>query len=321
MGVSIVATVLNEEELIASFLESLLSQSKKTSEIVVVDGGSTDKTSELIRFYQLKHPVIKFYTKKGSRTIGRNFAVDKARSSIIAFTDAGCVADKSWLEKITAPLKDKSVDIVAGFYEMVGDNSLHKSMAPFLGKMPDQFNDKFMPSTRSIAFRKRAWKKLGGFQGGETNTAEDTIFNYNAVKSGLKIVKAKDAIVYWQMPKTIGEFFKKISSYAEWDAESRIFWHPVQKMSTHNIKVLLVFLRYFLGFGLVLATLDDPTYWNIVNTLLLLYFFWSFFKVYTYARSIETGLWGIVLQITADIAVMTGFLKGILNPGFKKEVL
>ena len=47
MKVSLVVTVLNEEPSIAALLESILSQTKKADEIVIVDGGSTDKTIDI----------------------------------------------------------------------------------------------------------------------------------------------------------------------------------------------------------------------------------------------------------------------------------
>ena len=50
-----------------------------------------------------------------------------ARNSIIAMTDAGCVARKNWLKNITDPFNNKEVDVVAGFYNMTGKSALQKA--------------------------------------------------------------------------------------------------------------------------------------------------------------------------------------------------
>ena len=51
MKVSFITTVFNEENSIQKLLDSLLKQSKKLHEVVIVDGGSSDKTIERIKNY------------------------------------------------------------------------------------------------------------------------------------------------------------------------------------------------------------------------------------------------------------------------------
>ena len=152
-----------------------------------------------------------------------------------------------------------------------------------------------MPSARSMAFTKTIWKKAGGFPEKLDNTAEDTVFNINLVKAGAKFVVCKDAIVDWQMPDSIFNFYLKIFNYARGDAQSGIWWHPVKKWQTHNIKIMTIFLRYILF-------LYFP--W-----LILIYILFSFFKA---------GLWGIVLQFVSDIAGIIGFTHGILQTSIKR---
>ena len=82
-------------------------------------------------------------------------------------------------------------------------------------------------------------KKMG-------DTAEDTVFNINLIKAGAKFVVAKDAFVDWQMPRKISDFGFKIYRYAKGDAISAIWWHPVKKWQTHNLKILTIFVRYIL---------------------------------------------------------------------------
>ena len=51
MQASIVATVRNEKDTIVAFVDSLLKQSKKPEEIIIVDGASTDGTREILEKY------------------------------------------------------------------------------------------------------------------------------------------------------------------------------------------------------------------------------------------------------------------------------
>jgi len=314
MKVSLVVTVLNEEPSIAALLESIISQLKKPDEIVIVDGGSTDKTVNIIKSYQKIIKNIKLYEFKTTRSEARNIGIDASSGNIIVTTDAGCVAEKHWIEKITKPFYEPKVDMVAGFYEMIGGNSsLRLAMSVFIGITPDKFDDRFLASARSLAFRKDLWEKVGGFPEGLKDTAEDTLFNYKIITTGAKIVRVKDAVVYWQLPLTLTEGIKKMYLYAKGDALSGIWWHPVKKLSTHNIKIISVYLRYVIGIYILLMA----TKYELFNLLFVLgiffYMFWAFKKVYCRTNSFKAGLWGVIIQFASDIAVMGGLFSGLIS--------
>lgn len=312
MKTTIVITLFNEEKTIARLLDSLQVQTKKPDEIVIVDGGSDDKTVEIIRHYQKKNKRIKLLVEKCSRAKGRNIGIDIARNEIIAVTDGGCVAHKKWLERITGPFANKEVDIVAGFYKMVGKSAFQKALSSYLGVLPSHFDTKFLPSTRSIAFTKELWLKVGGFPERLADTAEDTVFNYKVVQSGANIARVKNAVVEWGIAETLREAFNKLFLYAKGDAKSKIWWHPTKKLSSHNIKILFVFARYMVGLAGVIMAIRSPLLWFVIVPGLFLYVFWSFRKVYIELENFKAGGWGIILQFTSDFAVMTGFLVGMI---------
>ena len=311
MKVSLCLTTFNEAVSIGRLLESLLGQTKRADEIVIVDGGSKDKTVEIIRHFQKKDNRIRLLIQKCSRAEGRNIGVEIAKNEIIAITDAGCVAHKDWLDKITQPFVHRQIDIVAGFYKMVGEKPYQKAISVFLGKTPSQFGVNFLPSTRSIAFRKEAWEKIGGFPEKDINTAEDTDFNYKAIKMGMKYSRVKSAIVEWGMPSSIKAGLKKLHDYAEWDARYGIWWHPAQRLASHNIRVLSIFGRYLTGLLVLYLTITTrlSPIWLILG--IFAYSFWAFRKVYVEYGNWQVGIWGIILQYASDFAVMTGFIGGI----------
>ena len=343
MNISVCITVLNEEASTGKLLDSLLNQTKKADEIVIVDGGSTDRTIEIINHYQKRFSGIKLLKEKCTRGKGRNLAVEIAKSEIIAMTDAGCVARPDWVEKITEPLLgihppgihsatlreasvykefpgkrlpaawpqvsrgvDFGIDVVAGFYKMIAKNPMQEAMRVFLGVMSSKFNINFLPSTRSIAFTKTIWEKVRGFPE-ELNTAEDTVFNYKLIKSGAKISRVKDAVVEWGMPRGIYDVGCKIYEYARGDAKSKIWIFPGKDSTSHNIKAFLIVLRYLLGFGLLVLSFR-------YNTLPYLFIGLFVYLVYAFRKA---GWWGIPLQFVADAAVIIGFIHGLFESRFE----
>jgi glycosyltransferase involved in cell wall biosynthesis len=312
MNISICITTFNEEGSIAPLLDSLVSQSKNPGEIVIVDGGSTDRTIEIINHYQKRFGGIKLLKEKCTRSKGRNLSVELAANDIVAITDAGCTAQHDWLKNISAPFATGKVDISAGFYHMVGDSDFQKAESVFLGVTPRKFNINFLPSTRSMAFRKSAWEAIGGFPEGEGNSAEDTDFNYKAVKLGLKYARVKTAIVEWGMPQNISELFRKIQAYAKWDIRYGIWWHPSQRFASHNIKAILVLLRYLIGLSLLILSFWYATLPYLVICLFA-YLVFSYRKIFVEFGDWRVALWGPVLQVTTDVAVMSGFVSGIIG--------
>lgn len=313
MKTSVCVTVFNELDNIEDLFRSLMHQTIKPDEIVVVDGGSTDGTLELLQKLAKKYKVLRIQMIKSSRSKGRNIAVNKAKHEVVAMTDAGCVARDDWLEKISKPFLTKSTQVVAGFYDMTASGAFQKAESVFLGVAPKDFDSHFLPSTRSVAFRKSVWERVGGFPESLDDTAEDTMFNYKLLKAGVKIKRVKSARVEWAMPASLRDFSKKIYFYAKGDAKSGIYNYPTKLLASHNIKMILKIARYFIFLSLlVLGLLVNPLFLYMFFGLFLVYLIYSFFKVYLATMNTRSGLWGVVLQIASDVLGVLGFVTGVL---------
>lgn len=309
MKISFITTVFNEEKTISKFLESLISQSKLPHEIVIVDGGSSDATVTKVKKFtaKLKRKKIPFtiLIKQGNRSVGRNEAIKHATGDIIVCSDAGNILDRDWIKNIVKPFKDSSVDVVAGYYKGLPKNIFQKCLVTYALVMPDKVDpDNFLPATRSVAFTKKIWKKVGRFDE-QLSHNEDYVFANRLKEKKAKIVFAKDAIVYWLPRSTYKEAFVMFFRFALGDAEAGI-WRS---------NVLLLFSRYFLGFYFLFLSL---LYRSFVPLFILLvgfifYIFWSVKKNERYVKEKKAFLILPLLQFTADAAVISGSLVGLVK--------
>lgn len=313
MKVSVIVTVLNEETSVSALLDSLLSQTKHPDEIVIVDGGSSDATVDIIKGLQERHKNIKLLVKHSNISQGRNLAISEAKYDIIAQIDGGCVADKYWLSRITMPFSDEEVGVVAGFYEMTTDTPLKEAVAPFHGIHPLRFDPRcYLPSGRSMAFRKSVWKMVGGYSEDLQWAGEDTLFNYHIVKHNVKIVREPKALVHWDVPGTWLSTAKKFYSYASGDAQTGIWWHPSKNLATHNIKIMSIYARYAAGLTLLLLSFLHPIFLYFLILFFILYTTWSIWKMRDVVNS-QVALFLVpAVQILSDVAIMTGFMSGLL---------
>lgn len=307
--ISVCITVFNEDDTIEKLIFSLNLNKKYFGELIVCDGGSTDSTIQKIKNLSKKFNWIKLYLSAGNVAHGRNVSISKSRGEIIVTTDAGCIVHKDWVKKIIKPLKDNKCDISAGFYTMKTKNSFQKALSVFRGVISENYNKKFfIPSCRSVAFSKKVWTKIGGFDEKLSLSGEDTKFFYQAIKNGYRVSRIKSALVDWVEPSkfTIGDIFK-FYHYAKGDIQTGIWWDPVKKWKTHNIKIMSIFMRYIV-FSLLLY-LNFP----IGIATFLIYLIWSFVKVYKITNDINSGFWGIFIQLSSDILIIAGFLRGYLR--------
>lgn len=302
MKVSFITTVFNEEKSITSFLTSLHNQTIKADEIIVVDGGSTDSTVKRIKQFD---ETIKVMRKKGNRSVGRNEAIKHATNEIILCSDAGNILDKKWIEHIIKPFTDSSVDVVAGYYKGKYENVFQKCLIPYVLVMPDQVHpDEFLPATRSIAFKKSVWKKVGKFPE-EYSHNEDYVFANNLKKSGANIVFAKHAVVSWLPRTSWKDAFIMFYRFAVGDAEASFL----------RTSVLLLFMRYLVGIYLIFLAVLYKNYLclGILGFGIGLYILWSIWKNYRYVR--KRAAIGILpaLQFLSDGAVITGTITGLVK--------
>jgi len=240
MKYSLITTLYNEADYIINFLNSYKEQTKYADEFIIVDGGSLDETVSIIKKFSDENSILnikiivdntcnKKYTQ-GPVAKGRNIAIENAQYEYIAVTDAGCILDKSWFEEIIKPFEDKTVDVVAGWYEANITNEFQQKFADILMPKLENINrDTFLPSSRSLAFKKACWEKAGGYPE-QTLTAEDTKFDLDLKDIGCKFYFTEKAFVYWDVPFNIQEAKAKLFNYGYGDGQLRLrFWNKILK--------------------------------------------------------------------------------------------
>ena len=303
--VSLICTVKNEEETILDWLESLEKQIRLPDEVIIVDGGSTDGTVELIKeFMKGSRLNIRLIIAPGANIArGRNIAIENSTYDIIASTDAGCKLDPRWLENIVKPFEeDPSVDVVSGVYLPWYENEFQEVAGYIIFPEVDKLDpQKFLPSSRSVAFKKEAWRCVGGYPEC-LYTAEDTLFDIKLRKIGMKFVLARDAIVYWKVRKNLREIFKQHFNYAKGNGEA--FIHLKRPLLVYSSLVLIIALAMFYG--------NNPLYWLVVVLLAMLgLWFKSVRKIRR--KTIKRIAYGYPVVFAILLGLSTGFIVGLIN--------
>lgn len=118
MKVSVIVPVYNTSKYLSKCLDSLVNQTLKDIEIILVNDGSTDNSQDIIDEYKNKYKNIKSYKKKnGGLSDARNYGLKYAKGDYVGFVDSDDYVELSMYEKLyNKAIKDKSDMVTCDFY-------------------------------------------------------------------------------------------------------------------------------------------------------------------------------------------------------------
>lgn len=260
--VTVVVCARNEEQNLERYLHRLLTQDYPVYEVIVVNDGSMDRTSEVLAIYQkqdykLRTTFVPAEARVAStKKLGITLAAKAAQHDYLLLTDADCCPESNqWITEMVQPFANSKVDIVLGYGAYFEQdtalnrwiqydtqfNALHYLGAARRGKP-------YMGVGRNMAYRKEFFFRMGGFTDLlSTRAGDDDLFvNKNATKSNTQIVRSA-ASVTWSEPKTtwkswIEQKRRHLSVAPHYSQHSKwqLLWEPLTRGLCYALLVVLL---------------------------------------------------------------------------------
>jgi glycosyltransferase involved in cell wall biosynthesis len=241
MNVSVISTVKNEGSALRPLLESLCAQTRAPDEIVICDGGSTDDTLAILETYRQRLPLRIIQADGSNISQGRNRAIAAAAGPIIAATDAGVVLSPDWLAELARPIEEAGAVVVSGWFEADSRTHFEVAMgATVLPELSDVNPAGFLPSSRSVAYLKRAWQGVGGYPEW-LDYGEDLVFDLALKERYAPFVFAPRAVAYFRPRGDLRSFARQYYLYARGDGKANLW------PKRHMIR----YLTYLVGLPLI----------------------------------------------------------------------
>ncbi|MCL5961027.1 MAG: glycosyltransferase [Chloroflexi bacterium] len=319
MKVSVIVTVRNEERSIDQLLDTLTRQTRRPDEVVIVDGGSTDSTLDIIRSYEDRLPLRVIVRQGCNISAGRNAAIRAASSDVIASTDAGVRLAPKWLESLVRPLENGNVQdvlgdrksdpaVVSGFFEPDPQTAFEVAMgATVLPRLREINPTTFLPSSRSIAFFKRAWEEVGGYPEW-LDYCEDLVFDLALRRKGYHFAFAPEALVHFRPRSSLRAFLTQYYRYARGDGKADLW------LKRHLIR----YSCYMLGLALLLVGFRRKPAWAPLALAGVAYLYQPYRRLLPQLPSLSPGEgalavgWVPIIRVVGDIAKMVGYPVGVL---------
>jgi cellulose synthase/poly-beta-1,6-N-acetylglucosamine synthase-like glycosyltransferase len=300
--VSIILPAYNEEEGICAALESLaaIDYPKSLYEILAVNDGSSDQTSERIRSFVANHKDINIRFIDRKKNCGKahslNEGIKAATGDYVACMDGDSIVDSDILSKTVGYFQDPKVASVSvrvnvrnprTLLEKIIDVEFSVGLSTSLKVLSFLDSMHVTPGPFSI-YRKSVLSELGGFD--EENITEDMEIALRMQKAGYRLVFCLSTSVSTTVPTTLSSLYKQ---RRRWYSGSLLtLWQHRDIFSRKDAGLFRMFLLFnyaliFLGLGLFFYSI----YLYVTNGL----------KAYNYLRLIDFDILNTPLVFAFDL--------------------
>jgi succinoglycan biosynthesis protein ExoA len=224
LEVAIVIPALNEADSIGALLDDCAAQTHPTSEVIIVDAGSTDGTAELLAEGSARWPALMVERIDGAFPgAARNAGIARASAPVVATLDSGTRIGPGWLaamahELAIAPDRRlvvgvSHVDATTPFEQAAGWCATRTSRPPSARRALH-----YRPGGRNgYCFTKRAWEAAQGYPP-HLRWGEDKVFVDRMRNAGYETVVAHAAVSRWRPRSSLRELWLQYAGYGRGDA-------------------------------------------------------------------------------------------------------
>ena len=265
LNYSLIIPVYNRPDEIDELLSSLVSQTEKGFEVIVVEDGSAIPCKDVCQKYDGKLD-IKYYNKTNSGPgQSRNFGAERASGVFLLILDSDVVLPDTFIESVSRELKENPCDAFGG------PDAAHQSFTPTQKAISYSMTaffttggirggkkklDKFFPRSYNMGIRREVYMKLGGFS--KMRFGEDIDFSYRIADAGYSIRLFPSAWVWHKRRTDFKKFWRQVynSGIARINLEKR---HPCTLKLVHLLPTL-----FTIGVAALLVT-------SFVGRMLMVY--------------------------------------------------
>ena len=265
--VSIYVPVYNGQKTIKDCINSILSQSKKFDEIIIINDCSTDMTLDILK--QFTNIKIINNKKNFGLSKSRNIGIKNCIHDVVASIDADIILDSNWLLKIISHLKEDDIVLCGGnTKEKNLNNVFNKWRSEYYGLSwgkNNKINPPFIYGSNSIQF-KSLWYETKGYDE-NLKTAGDDINYTNRVNllNKYKTCYVSDAICHHLQEDNLNSLANRVWRY-------HVSGYKIQKVSYfRSCKLIIKQFKFFFIRSLKNITKLEINY-ILINLYILFYF-------------------------------------------------
>ena len=319
--VTIIMPIRNEAAYIERSLNSVLAQDypQEFTEVLIVDGMSTDRTREIVKSYQERHANIRLVDNPGRiAPTALNTALRAASGEIIIRVDGHCEIAPDYVSRCVQHLSEEQVDCVGGPIHTIGETyvaqTIALAMSSAFGVGGAAFRVKkdhtaLVDTVAFPAYSRQAVSKTGLFDE-ELVRNQDDEYNYRLRKLGGKILLSADIRSRYYSRGSLSSLWRQYFQYGYWKV--RVMQKHPRQMSWRQFAPLVFVLSLLVS--VLLSLLFPKTY----PLFVLLAGFYSFVNLLASLITAYRAGWRYFPLLPLVYAILhlsygLGFLAGLIK--------
>ena len=231
--VTVIMPARNEEQAIGAALDSVLGQTYRHLQFVVIDNGSVDRTRSIIEQRQAQDPRIEIVTNPvPSIPASLNLGLAAARGRWLVRVDAHSAVDTTYVADLVARLSEGTWAGVGGVKPGVGVTPAGRAIAAAMSSRFGVGNSKYHYATAELevdhlpfgAYPVDLLREMGGWD--ETLVAnEDYELDYRLRRGGGRLLLDPRVVIAWQCRQSVPDLFRQYVRYGKGKADVALL-HP-----------------------------------------------------------------------------------------------
>lgn len=200
LSISIIIPTLNEEKFLPNLLDSLVHQTEKSFDVIVVDGSSTDKTVAVAESFMTKLSLRVLRGQQANQSMQRNKGAGLVRGSWLVFVDADSVLLPYFIERMIVFIDQKHPSLFTTWF-MPDSDEAGDGMLALLANMAVEgsllLHRPFAPGPLTIISRD-AYERIGGYDEDHA-FHEDMDLSLRAYDLGIPLSVLSETLCVWSL--------------------------------------------------------------------------------------------------------------------------
>jgi glycosyltransferase involved in cell wall biosynthesis len=318
---SIVVPVYNRPEEVDELLASLVQQTYRDFEVVIVEDGSAVRCDNVVDRYRDRLHIQYFYKPNSGPGPSRNFGFEHSRGEFFIVFDSDCILPPEYIQAVEASLR------INGWDAWGGPDRAHERFTPIQQAMAYTMSSllttggirgkavrvgAFQPRSFNMGLSRRALEATGGFR--FSHFAEDIELSIRMRQQGLKVGLITEAFVYHKRRATFAQFFRQVSNFGRGRVQ-------VGRAHPNEVKVTHWFPAIFLLslMALLPIALFSVSLFKFGAIMFGLYLASIMVHAYAQTRNVEVALLSVPAVLVQMIGYGSGFLKEKFAPNNSKR--
>jgi glycosyltransferase involved in cell wall biosynthesis len=323
MFYSIIIPLYNRPQEIKELLETLVLQTYKAFEVLVVEDGSVNDAAEIVTGFANKLDLHYYVKQNTGQGFSRNYAFERAIGDYFIIFDSDILVPEDYLQIVDDSLTADWLDAFGG------PDDAHPSFTPIQKAisyaMTSPFTTggirgnkkgigQFHPRAFNMGISRQVWEQVGGFI--ITRLGEDIEYSIRIHSLGFKIGLIPDAKVYHKRRSTFLQFYKQLHFFGR----ARI---NVYTFFPGGLKAVHFFPAIF-TLSLIFTVLSNIFGWGIAklcNTILAIIILLIFFHAWWKNKSVKIAFLSVIASIIQLAAYGLGFMQDFWKRLILKRVI